>query len=107
MKVFPIAQVTYLSTAFSDHSPILVRLDPAQPDPIPSNKPFRFEAAWAGQEEYDSLIHTRWPENDEGGRNGLFLSRLAKCRADMKAFNARRKKNGARKQITRLEKRLI
>lgn len=56
---FPEAWVHNLPRTHSDHHPVLVDLEGAAP-PAPSNRPFRFEAAWCLHENFGELISNNW-----------------------------------------------
>ncbi|KAL0374207.1 UNVERIFIED_CONTAM: hypothetical protein Sradi_3336400 [Sesamum radiatum] len=57
IKLFPNAQVTHLSSVYSDHHPIFLQSE-VQSDVQQRNtrRPFRFEATWAGNDECDQIV---------------------------------------------------
>ncbi|KAL8159991.1 hypothetical protein V2J09_001528 [Rumex salicifolius] len=59
---FPDACVQHLSTAYSDHLPILIRLAGISSS-SGNNRPFRFQAAWLQHEGFKDLIESSWSKS--------------------------------------------
>ena len=56
---FPLADLTHLTAASSDHSHILMRLNREQPSSR-QPKPFRYEVMWEGHESWSETINSAW-----------------------------------------------
>jgi hypothetical protein len=59
--LFPLAVLEHLTAAASDHSPILLRFEPAVRDKIP--RLFRYETMWESHAEFGSLMEQKWQGN--------------------------------------------
>ena len=57
--LFPMAKVTNLTSASSDHGPILVQFEEVLPRPKPS---FRYEVMWESHESWRDTISSGWSE---------------------------------------------
>ncbi|KAK3204389.1 hypothetical protein Dsin_018435 [Dipteronia sinensis] len=56
--------VKHLPTMFSDHCPVLIQLQSTH-IPISMSKPFRFEAMWLKNKEFDEIISNNWSGKDD------------------------------------------
>lgn len=59
---FEEAIVLVLTTANSDHHPLLIKIHGEPPRIL--NKPFRFEASWLKHEGFPVLVNSVWNKND-------------------------------------------
>ena len=58
---FPLADLTHLTAASSDHIPILMRLNREQPSSR-QPRPFRYEVMWEGHESWSDTINSAWTD---------------------------------------------
>ncbi|XP_057452893.1 uncharacterized protein LOC130744751 [Lotus japonicus] len=77
---FPDAFVEVLHRIHSDHSPLLIHCGIS--GAAPTNRPFRFIAAWADHPEYKNLVAEAWVED---GRN--IVDKLDRVRSESISFN--------------------
>lgn len=79
-QMCPEAFVENLSRTHSDHSPILLRCGGTPLDH--TNRPFRFQAAWATHPEFEAVIRNAW-----GGESRDFSHRLKQVQDKATSFN--------------------
>ncbi|KAL0446010.1 UNVERIFIED_CONTAM: hypothetical protein Slati_1728900, partial [Sesamum latifolium] len=80
-SLFPSAQVSHLSSTYSDHYPLLVELAPRpQPQHFTHNRPWRFEAFWVKSTECEEIIRESWNTSRASSLNQDLWQNLESCR---------------------------
>ncbi|KAH7838491.1 hypothetical protein Vadar_027204 [Vaccinium darrowii] len=62
-SLFPEGTITTLPRTYSDHNPLLLHLH-GNISFIPTNKPFRFEAAWIVDPSFEAIVSNNWNGNN-------------------------------------------
>ena len=98
---FPLADLTHLTSASSDHSPILMRLNREQPSSR-QPRPFRYEVMWEGHESWSDTINSAWTDGGISSRVEELRAKLQAISHDLGRWNNETFGN-VRKEIKRLK----
>ncbi|XP_074278676.1 uncharacterized protein LOC141602272 [Silene latifolia] len=78
---FPYAKLFHLSREWSDHAPIMVKLDGRAVGGVEMGKQFRFEQIWVGEEGCEDTIRRVWEVDD-----GDVLETISRCAVELKKW---------------------
>lgn len=83
---FPLADLTHLVAATSDHSPILVNLNREQRH-NQRQSTFKYEVMWEGHESWSSKIAETWANNGAANRLEELRAKLSAVSQDLERWN--------------------
>lgn len=102
---FPNATVTHLTSAYSDHAPLLIQLNPTAPSSSES-RPFKFQAAWSRHEKFPEFIKAQWQVEIQSGEALKSLSKDLQTwnkevfgNVFLRKYKLERRLEGTRKQL--------
>ncbi|XP_074278207.1 uncharacterized protein LOC141601801 [Silene latifolia] len=78
---FPYAKLYHLNREWSDHAPIMVKLDGRDVGEVDSRKQFRFEQIWVGEEGCEDTIRRVWDIGDCD-----VLETISRCADELKKW---------------------
>ncbi|XP_074314409.1 uncharacterized protein LOC141649624 [Silene latifolia] len=78
---FPYARIYHLNREWSDHAPIMVKLDGRREERGVMGKRFRFEQMWVGEEGCEDTIRRVWEVDDFD-----VLETISRCAAELKKW---------------------
>ncbi|XP_031114556.1 uncharacterized protein LOC116018726 isoform X2 [Ipomoea triloba] len=76
--------VQHLSKSTSDHSPLLIKLEPHKQF---GRKPFTFLNVWCDHEQFQEVVRRTWEEKVQGNAMYTFMIKLKRLRAVLKKWN--------------------
>ncbi|XP_031095010.1 uncharacterized protein LOC115999295 [Ipomoea triloba] len=76
--------VQHLSKGTSDHSPLLIKLEPQR---RLGRKPFTFLNVWCDHEKFMGVVKRSWEEGVDGNAMYTFMTKLKRLRAVLKRWN--------------------
>ncbi|KAL0361211.1 UNVERIFIED_CONTAM: hypothetical protein Sradi_3805600 [Sesamum radiatum] len=102
---FPAAVVRHIPVVSSDHSALLIDIEPAHRPSRPRYKPFRFEAAWASSTDCEQVIREGWHILNDSSHFPL-LSKLSSCTSRLKEWSTKQGTLSLKQQIQHCEAKL-
>nr|KYP40468.1 Transposon TX1 uncharacterized [Cajanus cajan] len=82
--MFPEAYVENLCRVYSDHCPLLLRRDGSRDKS--SDRPFRFQAAWATHKDFERIVREAWCRSTPTLANGLQAVRVDAIKFNKEVF---------------------
>ncbi|KAL0406441.1 UNVERIFIED_CONTAM: hypothetical protein Slati_3958000 [Sesamum latifolium] len=73
------ATVKHIPTIYSDHLPLILDMQPKVIHFFPQKRPFRFEAAWIGLDDFDKIVENSWNSSSYNSGSNAFTEKLKLC----------------------------
>ncbi|KAL5759510.1 hypothetical protein ACOSQ2_018348 [Xanthoceras sorbifolium] len=87
-NIFPVASVSNLGFNFSDHRPILLRLEEGTKSIVVKEKGFKFEPFWLKEEECGQIVEAAWREKGVSSSVQDLKFKLNWCAARLGAWSS-------------------
>lgn len=99
---FANASVEHLDSVGSDHSALLLNLNPHA---VRNRVPFRFDARWVKEDDMQNLVQQAWNVQTQGSRLFNVQNKIRECRSSIQNWKKRKRVHSGQK-VTELKEKI-